>query len=119
MKELRVELNKRSASFETAAEPVLGPREARTRRQLPQDEEFSLRIRNLPHAEERPKGRVSKHARPAVRPLFWRLSAAARDALREDGEEQIERRVAENNVAADNDFTREGRRRTSPEPSVV
>ena len=29
-------LDWRSASFETAAEPVLGPREARTRGQLPQ-----------------------------------------------------------------------------------
>jgi len=30
------------ASFETAAEPVLGPHAARTRRRPPQDEEFSL-----------------------------------------------------------------------------
>src|ERR1700730_3060745 len=36
--------------------------------------------------------------------------AAARDALREDGQEQTERRVAENNFAADDDFARERRR---------
>src|SRR5271167_2248589 len=37
------------------------------------------------------------------------LSAAARDALREDGKEETKRRVAENNLAADDDFAGEGR----------
>ena len=36
--------------------------------------------------------------------------ASARDAVREDGQEQTERRVAENNLAADDDFARERRR---------
>ena len=35
-------LDQRRASFETAAEPVLGPAEGRTRGRLPQDEEFFL-----------------------------------------------------------------------------
>ena len=63
-----------------------------------------------PHAEERVEARVSKHARPVMQPLFCGRSAAARDALREDGKEQTERRVAENNFATDDDFAREGRR---------
>jgi hypothetical protein len=35
-------LDERSAPFKTAAEPVLGPRDARTRGQPPQDEVISL-----------------------------------------------------------------------------
>ena len=52
---------------------------------------------------------LPKHVWPAMQ-LFCRLSATACDALREDGKEQAERRIAENNLAADDDFAREGRR---------
>jgi hypothetical protein len=38
---IEIELDERDASFETAAEPVLGPRDARTRGRPPPDEEFS------------------------------------------------------------------------------
>jgi hypothetical protein len=44
--------------FETAAEPVLGPRSARTRGRPPQDEGFLSAIKGLPHAEERPGARL-------------------------------------------------------------
>ena len=52
-------LDQRSASFETAAA------------RLPQDEEFFLNaISEVPHAEERPTGRSSKHSpRSLMRPL--------------------------------------------------
>jgi hypothetical protein len=39
--------------------------------------------------------------------------------LREDGTEQTERRVAENNLAADDDFAREGRRPHNAEKVLV
>ena len=42
--------DKRSASFEASL------------REAPQDEEFHRAIDGIPHAEERPLGRVSKHA---------------------------------------------------------
>jgi type III restriction enzyme len=51
-RKLTTRLDQHRASFETAAP------------QLPQDEEFFLMpSESFPHAEERPKGRVSKHAR--------------------------------------------------------
>ena len=39
--EIKDRLDQYRASFETAAEPVLGPRAARTRGRPPHDEEFS------------------------------------------------------------------------------
>src|SRR6266446_4852577 len=58
----KVGLDDCSASFETAAEPVLGPRGMRTRGRLPQGEEFPKAIKRFPHAE--PRGRALTHASP-------------------------------------------------------
>ncbi len=49
-------LDRHRASFETAVEPVLGPRGARTRGRPPQDEDFLNANKDLPHAEARPRG---------------------------------------------------------------
>src|SRR5437764_8611470 len=61
-------MDQHRASFETAAEPVLGPRRARTRGQLPHDEEFCLIISMATHAEERPSGPrlEARHGRVAA-----------------------------------------------------
>ena len=61
----------RCAPFETAAEPVLGPRDARTRGRPPQDEDLIQCIRGLPHAEERPQ--------VASRSTHYRTAATAFD----------------------------------------
>ena len=45
-------LDKRSASFEASL------------REAPQDDEFFRAINDIPHAEERPTGRVSKQVQP-------------------------------------------------------
>src|SRR6266536_1938282 len=54
-------LHGRSASFETPAEPVLGPAGGRTRGRAPQDEVFSLSVMNVRHPEEA-RSAVSKDA---------------------------------------------------------